>query len=76
MVDWKQQASIYKAQHEKDTNTIDQYQVISLTLSNGKKITAVVPVFCKPCDIENLSIIDFSISEPEKLKADCYWASP
>jgi len=52
-------------------STNKKFQVIILTLSDGRKIRATVPAFCEESD--RLSIVDFQVTPPEELPADARW---
>jgi hypothetical protein len=52
-----------------------QYQIITLQLSNGRKVKSVSPVFCNEDEIGTLFITEFKITPPINLPKGCEWQS-
>ena len=44
-----------------------QYQNITLTLSDGRRIKAVARAFCSTLEIETLGVVDIEITPPSDL---------
>ncbi len=52
----------------------NKYQIIYLTLSDGRTLPAVVPAFCKAGDRLFL-YPKFEVTEPREMPKDCHWSS-
>jgi len=50
----------------------DEYQELTLHLTNGKKVTAIVPAFTT--NGENVGIVKVEFEKPRKLNDGQHWA--
>jgi len=51
---------------------LDEYQIVILHLTDGRKIHATVPAFTT--DVEEIGVVKVQITEPRKLTDGNYWA--